>query len=127
MTKGTRRGVFFCAVAGDRTYLRFVLANDDWTISTEDDAIIGELGTCLRLIECQSEQEIWYPEWLQDRVYDFWETAQQDIWTEWMLETDPANLQHAGGEGHPSPGRTGSTMASARGDHASAVAQRPRG
>ena len=34
-----------------------------------------------------------YPEWLQERVYDFWEAAQQDIWTEWMHETDPVNLQ----------------------------------
>ena len=30
---------------------------------------------------------------LQERVYDFWEAAQLDIWADWMLETDPANLQ----------------------------------
>ncbi len=30
---------------------------------------------------------------MQERVYDFWETAQYDIWADWMRETDPANLQ----------------------------------
>ena len=93
MVKGSRRGVFFCAVVGKRTYLRFVPANEDWTVSADDGAIIGEVGTCLRLIECEPEQETWYPGWLQDRVYDFWEAAQHHIWTEWMHETDPANLQ----------------------------------
>ena len=93
MMKGTRRGVFFCAVVGERTYLRFVPAKDDWTASTDDGAVIGELGTCLQLIECDGEQETWYPEWLQERVYDFWEAAQQHIWAEWTLETDPVNLQ----------------------------------
>ena len=30
---------------------------------------------------------------LQERVYDFWEAAQQDILADWMRETDPVNLQ----------------------------------
>ena len=93
MVRGARRGVFFCVVVGDRTYLRFVPANEDWTISTEEDAIVREVGTCLRLIECEADTPTWYPEALQERVYDFWEAAQQDIWGAWMLETDPANLQ----------------------------------
>jgi hypothetical protein len=56
-----------------------------------DDAIIREVGTCLRLIEYEEDTPTWYPEELQERVYDFWETAQQDIWTDWMRETDPAS------------------------------------
>jgi hypothetical protein len=93
MVKGTRRGVFFCAVVGERTYLRFVSADEAWAVSAAEDAILREVGTCLRLIECEPETPTWYPDDLQDRVYDFWEAAQHDIWSEWMRETDPANLQ----------------------------------
>ena len=93
MMKGTRRGVFFCAVVGERTYLRFVFADEDWRASADDDNIVREVGTCLRLIECEADTPTWYPDELQERVYDFWETAQQDIWTDWTRETDPANLQ----------------------------------
>jgi hypothetical protein len=85
--------VFFCAVVGERTYLRFVFADDTWSVSIEEDAIVREVGTCLRLIECTPETPTWYPDTLQERVYDFWEAAQQDIWSDWMRETDPANLQ----------------------------------
>ena len=56
-------------------------------------AIVREVGTCLRLIECDPETPIWYPDALQDVVYDFWDTAQADILSEWTRETDPANLQ----------------------------------
>ncbi len=93
MVKGARRGVFFCAVVGGRTYLRFVSADETWAVSTAEDAVVREVGTCLRLIECEPDTPTWYPEALQDRVYDFWEAAQQDIWSDWMRETDPANLQ----------------------------------
>lgn len=93
MVKGTRRGIFFCAVVGERTYLRFVSADEDWRASTEDEPIVREVGTCLRLIECEEDTSTWYPEALRERVYDFWEVAQQDIWADWMHETDPANLQ----------------------------------
>ena len=93
MKRGARRGVFFCAVVGERTYLRFVAANDTWEVSTDDNAIVREVGTCLRLIECDSETPTWYPDTLQEVVYDFWDTAQADILSEWTRETDPANLQ----------------------------------
>ena len=92
MALGERRGVFFCAAVGDRTYLRFVPADDVWCVASEH-AVIRETGTCLRLIECEPETPTWYPDLLQDRVYDFWDVAQQDIWNDWMVETDPANLQ----------------------------------
>ena len=93
MKRGNRRGVFFCATVGERTYLRFVAADETWTVSTTEDAIIREIGSCLRLIECEPDTPTWYPDELQERVYDFWDTARQDIWSDWMLETDPANLQ----------------------------------
>ena len=93
MVKGPRRGMFFCAVVGERTYLRFVAANDRWEVSTEGHAVVREVGTCLRLIECDPQTPTWYPDGLQEVVYDFWDEAQADILSEWMRETDPANLQ----------------------------------
>lgn len=99
MVRGSRRGVFFCAVVGrdskfERTYLRFVPANDAWQ-QRGDSQIERELGTCLRLIECSEDTPTWHPASLQDIVYDFWDTARSDVWEEWMEQTDPANLQPA--------------------------------
>ena len=98
MIKGTRRGVFFCAVVGsdtnlERTYLRFVPADDNWQPKADNDTIERELGTCLRLIECEEHTSLWYPDNVRESVYDFWEVARDDIWIAWMRETDPANLQ----------------------------------
>ena len=93
MAKGSRSGVFFCAEVGERTYLRFVSADDDWRVSTVERAIIRETGTCLRLIECGPDTPTWSSNALADRVYDFWEVAKNDIWSDWMRETDPVNLQ----------------------------------
>ncbi|MXY54179.1 MAG: helicase [Gammaproteobacteria bacterium] len=91
MAVGDRRGVFFCASVGDRTYLRFVPADEAWNVAAE--VVMRETGTCLRLIECEQETPVWFPEFLQDRVYDFWEAARHDIRDDWMVQTDPANLQ----------------------------------
>ena len=93
MVRGARRGVFFCAVVGERTCLRFVPADGGWNVAAGEDAIIRGVGTCLRLIECEPETPAWYPDTLQERVYDFREAARRDIWTDWMHETDPPNLQ----------------------------------
>ena len=51
------------------------------------------MGTCLRLIECEPGTPVRLPDNLQDRVYDFWAAAQDDILKQWEKETDPANLQ----------------------------------
>ena len=91
MMSGTQSGIFFCAYIGARTYVRFVNADTTWHVSSKP--IIREIGTCLRLIECDVDSEIWYPEFLNYRVFEFWDRAQQDIWDEWMIATDPANLQ----------------------------------
>lgn len=99
MVKGKRRGVFFCAAVGEkgnkhlRTYLRFVAADEYWRVLQTDDTIVREIGTCLRLIECEPTTETWFPGRLQKRVYEFWDVAQDDIWSDWMRETDPVNLQ----------------------------------
>ena len=91
MVAGDRRGVFFCASVGERTFLRFVPADETWRVTGEP--VVRETGTCLRLIECEPETNTWFPEFIQDRVYDFWDEARQDIRDDWMVQTDPANLQ----------------------------------
>ena len=98
MRKGGQRGVLFCAVVGDksdfhRTYLRFVPADEAWKPTAATEGAVVELGTCLRLLECEENTPTWFPEELRQGVYDFWAVAQMDIWRDWMRETDPANLQ----------------------------------
>ncbi len=98
MIRGDKRGVFFCAVVGrdsdlERTYLRFIVADEEWHPRLDDDAVESELGTCLRRIECACDTPAWHSDLLEKCVYDFWEIAQQDILRDWMRETDPANLQ----------------------------------
>lgn len=116
---GARRGIFFCGVvgggargivsdggedAGDdgdgteggfaaRIYLRFVEVDEDWQVSSADDPIVREMGTCLRMIECEPDTPPWFPDWLRDRAYELWKVAQEDILEDWMQQTDPANLQ----------------------------------
>ena len=92
MRKGERRGVFFCASIGDRTYLRFVPSTAEWT-RDEVGPMVREIGTCLRLIECVPETPRHLPEGVDDAVFDLWEAARQSIYDSWMTETDPANLQ----------------------------------
>ncbi len=98
MVKGKHSGIFFCAVIGsettlERTYLRFVPADEKWQPQTNANKIEDEIGTCLRLIECEEETELWESENLSNNVYDFWEVARENIYQSWMQETDPANLQ----------------------------------
>jgi hypothetical protein len=94
MEKGRERGVLFCASVGERSYLRFVRANVEWRVQEGDEAILGELGTCLRLAECEPKTLRVMPEALEtDQIFALWEAAQDSIWRAWMVETDPANLQ----------------------------------
>jgi len=88
MAKGTRRGHFFCATVGDRVYLRFVPYGDG-----PDGAIISEIGTCLRLIECRDGTPRVMPLDLKQSAYTAWERARRHIFESWTHETDPANLQ----------------------------------
>ncbi len=98
MIKGKRRGFFFCAVVGrgselERTFLRFIEADDDWKPIDDESSIEVELGTCLRMIECSEDTPSWYLENSRDHAYDFWEVARENIRNAWMFQTDPKNLQ----------------------------------
>lgn len=93
MAKGKNWGAFFCAAVGDRTYLRFLATNSNWKFDRSSTHIVHEIGTCLRLIECEETTPRLVPAELDDAVFDLWEIARDDIWNSWMTETDPANLQ----------------------------------
>jgi hypothetical protein len=94
MAKGKGRGVLFCAAVGDRTFLRFVPADEAWHPQGDDEAIVGELGSCLRIVECEPNTPRLVPkESEEDRIFGLWGVAQHHIWQAWMIETDPANLQ----------------------------------
>jgi len=98
MKKGQDRGIFFCSVIGEnshfqRTYLRFVKATPEWIPQYDSEPIIDELGTCLRMIECEENTPTWCPDQIHENVFDFWEIAQKHILDDWTKQTDPANLQ----------------------------------
>jgi hypothetical protein len=94
MVKGKQRGVLFCAAVGDRTLLRFIPADESWRPRNGEDAIVSELGSCLRLAECEPQTPRIVPPALEEeRIFDLWSAAQRHIWQAWMIETDPANLQ----------------------------------
>lgn len=86
--RGKRTGHFFCAKIGDQTYLRFV------PIEAEADGdVVEEMGTCLRLIECDDTTERHVPDAATERAYAAWALAQENIWKKWDRFTDPSNLQ----------------------------------
>jgi hypothetical protein len=93
MAKGSATGVFFCGSVGDRTYLRFVPTDDAWAWNGQTDSIKSEVGTCLRLIECDQTTPRVVPAALEEAAFDLWVVARDDIWQAWMFERDPANLQ----------------------------------
>ena len=86
MVKGTQRGHFFCVRVGDRPYLRFVPFDTP-------QAIEGEIGTCLRMIECQASTPLSMPLDLKQTAMSAWQAVRQDVFDSWSRETDPANLQ----------------------------------
>ena len=105
MRKGSEQGIFFCAKVGERTYLRFVHADDEWQpkyreAEAEDHAepemlprIDEELGRCLRLIECEENTKLVLDEPTKEAAYDLWLIVRENIYQHWMYQTDPANLQ----------------------------------
>jgi hypothetical protein len=68
--------------------LRFV-PND---VESGED-VIKEIGTCLRLIECEKNTERFLPETAKAAAYGAWELARESIWNAWDFYTDPGNLQ----------------------------------
>ena len=98
MARGVTAGAFFCASVGEgtelqRTYLRFVPTDAVWRWTGDIDSIQREIGTCLRLIECDDTTPRVVPAALEEAAFDLWEVAREDVWQSWMRETDPANLQ----------------------------------
>ena len=101
LSKGEEQGIFFCAKAGERTYLRFVNTDEDWNLRFIEDEknnltipfIDSELGRCLRIIECEDKQPLVMDQQLENAAYDLWLVARNDIYEKWMYETDPINLQ----------------------------------
>ena len=86
MRKGDRSGHLFCAMIGERIYLRFVPLEATGVIERE-------LGTCLRLLECtEATPRVLNPE-MAEAAYPAWDRARNDILAAWAHETDPANLQ----------------------------------
>jgi hypothetical protein len=85
LLKGDRRGYVFCAAVGDRIFVRFTPA--------ADEPVIRELGTCLRLVECQESTERVVTDTMLAGVYVAWHKARQGIFEDWSAQTDPANLQ----------------------------------
>jgi hypothetical protein len=86
MATGDRAGHIFCATVGERIYLRFVPLESN-------GEIVGELGTCLRLLECSEETPRVLSPKMALAAYGAWERARQSILDAWTFETDPANLQ----------------------------------
>jgi len=68
-----------------RYFLRFVPLGEG-PISREE-------GTCLRLIQCEDETPRVLPDDMRLGAYEAWQKAREDIWHQWMEQTDPANLQ----------------------------------
>jgi hypothetical protein len=86
MRKGERAGHLFCATVGERIYLRFVPRKPS-------DELVGELGTCLRLLECTELTPRMLSEEMTLAAYEAWARARRSIFEAWSFETDPANLQ----------------------------------
>jgi hypothetical protein len=88
MVRGERSGHFFCAKVGDQTFLRFV---PDGAVSPGE--LVDELGTCLRLIECEPNTVRVLPAAALDDAYTAWQLARESIRQRWEHFTDPRNLQ----------------------------------
>lgn len=55
--------------------------------------IVGELGTCLRLLECPEETPRVLGDEMARAAYEAWAKARKSILDVWLFETDSANLQ----------------------------------
>ena len=100
--KGKDQGIFYCAKVGDRIYLRFINTDNNWklkiiqneTINPSQKPLIDiELGRCLRLIECEEKESIVMDQDMENAAYEMWLVARDNIYDQWMFETDPINLQ----------------------------------
>ena len=79
-------GYVFCATVGERVYLRFVPVSPDGSVT-------GELGSCLRFLECSEDTPRILSTEMALGAFPAWQRARQHIFEAWTFETDPANLQ----------------------------------
>jgi hypothetical protein len=82
---GAQAGHFFCARVGERVFYRFVPRE-------EGETVRDTLG-CLKIISCTEGTPRQLPPELAEGAYGAWVAARKDIFGEWMIATDPANLQ----------------------------------
>lgn len=82
---GARRGHVFCARVGDHVFFRFV--------PSDGQPVVRDTLACLSLVTCTEETPRSLPDDLRESVYAAWAAARRDIYDEWTLATDPANLQ----------------------------------
>ena len=83
-------GFFFLARVGLREknkkyFMRFV--------PRHGGELVGEEGTCLRLIQCEESTPRELPDAMRLEAYEAWQRARASIWQQWQELTDPANLQ----------------------------------
>ncbi|CAL9539554.1 helicase-related protein [Streptomyces sp. enrichment culture] len=96
---GASPGFVFCARIGDhvKPWYRYVPLNDDLTLQVtgpnHDPLVIDDTLACLAHADPAVDTA---PAFLSEDMYsaafDAWAVAQQHIYTQWMLQTDPANL-----------------------------------
>jgi len=90
--RGSNPGYFFCARIGEKIFTRF-LPRDAVGSDDETEALIQDTLTCLQRIECSQGTERALPVEMRERVFDVWETAREDIYGQWMEQTDPRNIE----------------------------------
>jgi len=83
--RGLKNGHFFCARVGDKLFVRFIPFGGG-------DIVRDTLG-CLKVISCVPETARCITPDLSQSVHKAWEATRRDIFGEWMITTDPANLQ----------------------------------
>jgi hypothetical protein len=82
---GIANGHFFCAKVGDRVFYRFVPA--------DGGEMIQDSLSCLKIISCTEVTPRQLSPELAESAYGAWLKARRHIFEEWMVATDPANLQ----------------------------------
>lgn len=107
MTKGKESGFFFLArvqakVSGEalqRLFLRFIHTDKNFkpieSKTKEGVTVYGverREATCLRLIDCQHDQERIHDTNAEDQAEFAWDIAAEDVLVKWRYETDPNNL-----------------------------------
>ena len=96
---GDSPGYVFCARIGDhpKPWFRYVAMNPDLTVQISDEGVPYIIADTLACLDQADPGEPATRQALSNDVYhaafDAWQHAQDDIYNQWMLQTDPANLQ----------------------------------